>query len=583
LVLLLVVAATAQTGAPTLNGASGGKGENREQFGAISGVVKTDDGRPVAGVEIELTALRNANAGNPDQTTYSQPDGSFRFNNVSPDAYRVVLPFQELMRRTWDETPRRSAIYRPGAFVTFTQLRGSVVSGRVTDAAGMPQVAVPVSAIRVRDSQGRKLPAPGAGGSARTDDRGIYRIYGLRAGAYVVAAGPTVAHFGNYTGASDLSLGTPTYFPAASADTASEVNVGLVPEVTGIEIKMRPEAGHTISGMVTSAILPGPDEKPRDTLLLRRAADAMYIGETRRTFANGEFSLSGVPDGDYLLRASRDTSKGSAFSHWQRVRVAGANVSGLRLSLVAPASIAGRVQVELNPTTRGVSTCSAGSDLPPAYEFAVTVRRIANTDLDEFGGRPSATSVLPDKQGNFEVKGLEPGMYRLEFNYPDDRLYARAIIRSDPTGKPVEVGSAGIILAPGEDLGSLTATIIDGAATMTGKLVPRRKEARLAAQSLVHLVPAEPDAADDVLRYREAEVGRDGVFTVANLAPGKYWIYAEALAVSDTREDFRRPFAWDAAARLKLRRVAEAAKQSVELKPCQRITDQVVRVAVPGK
>ena len=37
------------------------------------------------------------------------------------------------------------------------------------------------------------------------------------------------------------------------------------------------------------------------------------------------------------------------------------------------------------------------------------------------------------------------------------------------------------------------------------------------------------------------------------------------------------PAAWDAVERAKLRKEAEAMKTEVELKPCQRITDQVVK------
>jgi hypothetical protein len=88
-----------------------------------------------------------------------------------------------------------------------------------------------------------------------------------------------------------------------------------------------------------------------------------------------------------------------------------------------------------------------------------------------------------------------------------------------------------------------------------------------------HLVPAEPLAKDDLLRFAETLVESDGSFRFANLAPGKYLITTREIPGSEVPDDPVRPVAWDAAERAKLRKEAEAAKVEVELKACQRVSD----------
>jgi len=71
-------------------------------------------------------------------------------------------------------------------------------------------------------------------------------------------------------------------------------------------------------------------------------------------------------------------------------------------------------------------------------------------------------------------------------------------------------------------------------------------------------------------------VGRNGVFEFKNIAPGKYRLLHRA-ARNEPSDRPSAPVAWDAVERAKLRKEAEAMKVEVELKPCQRISDQVVK------
>ncbi len=91
------------------------------------------------------------------------------------------------------------------------------------------------------------------------------------------------------------------------------------------------------------------------------------------------------------------------------------------------------------------------------------------------------------------------------------------------------------------------------------------------------LTSAEPTAADDVLSYAETMAGKDGAFAFQHLAPGKYLLLARSVSDTEANNSTIRPAAFDAATRAKLRRDAEAAKNEIELKACQRVKDHLLR------
>jgi hypothetical protein len=94
----------------------------------------------------------------------------------------------------------------------------------------------------------------------------------------------------------------------------------------------------------------------------------------------------------------------------------------------------------------------------------------------------------------------------------------------------------------------------------------------------VHLIPAEVSAADDVLRYAETAVGVDGGFGFKHIAPGKYLLHTRQASEKEANNDRSRPAAWDAVERVRLRREAEASKNEVELRVCERLKDYVLRL-----
>ena len=89
----------------------------------------------------------------------------------------------------------------------------------------------------------------------------------------------------------------------------------------------------------------------------------------------------------------------------------------------------------------------------------------------------------------------------------------------------------------------------------------------------VYLAPAEPDKAEDIVRYFVSLAAEDGSFVLTNLPPGRYWVTAAPAGDSDSNMLSKLRLPDETELRAKLRRDGEAAKVQVEFKPCQNVTD----------
>jgi DNA-binding MarR family transcriptional regulator len=90
-------------------------------------------------------------------------------------------------------------------------------------------------------------------------------------------------------------------------------------------------------------------------------------------------------------------------------------------------------------------------------------------------------------------------------------------------------------------------------------------------------VETEERAADETLRYAEVFARVDVSFLLSNIPPGKYWLMARAAPDGEMSDRPVTPIAWDAGERAKLRREAMTAKNEIELQPCGRVKDYLLR------
>ena len=530
---------------------------NTTKRGSITGQVVTDDGQPMIGIGISV--MRTTGERLLQRAAMTDEEGKFKINDLPQATYTLnyqARGYINPQRDAWKQP------YRIGDFVTMMLVKGGVITGNALDSAGHPLVGATVNAQRVRDGEGHVSAVSGIVGSALSDDRGVYRIYGLEPGSYVVYVNGGYGRYYN-----DSIKEVPTYHPSSTRDTAVEVAVspGLI--MQGIDIRHRGERGYTISGMLTGLFGAGGALNVQ----LRQAATGAFIEQVNvnsQSGGNPGFAFTGLGDGEYEVQARREiynqqSGELGAASNKRKVVVKGGDVTGIELRLSVLASLTGVATLEASEkkdcqiTRRGVLD-----------EVRVNYAR---EEADTFTS--GAYEMSLDDSRAFRFADLSPGRYRLTTQLPSDHWYVKAITlppsvaaAKTPTPKPTDVSRAGISLPSGQQLTGLTLTLAEGAAAVNGYLEGKRPATRMR----IFFVPAEKDAADEVLRYYEV-VTRDAGFALQHLAPGKYWLYARAVPDEESDEKPAKPTAWDADARLKLRQAAEATNHAISLTPCQRV------------
>jgi len=555
LLFLFCVSTLAQTAAPAPTPAT----TDEPTTGTIGGSVVNESGQPFAGVQV---SVRSLNATNPGRTATTDAEGGFRVNGLTAALYIVSASAPGYVLPPSDPN-QPVAHHRIGDNVRLELIRGGVITGSVTNAAGEPLIAVSVRASMVRDAKSRPAKIPNTFFMEQTtDDRGIYRIYGLMPGTYVVSAGGV--GFSQRFQLNPYAYDTPTYAPSSTRDGATEVSV-RGGEESNVDIRYRGEPGHAISGSVKLTGSAGASVS-----LSSVAGGFISFGGMFQQPGNRGFEFYGLADGDYVLVA-REVVPSTAslpsellMSEPRRVSVKGADVTGIELVTKPLASLTGRVVLE--PTKP--AECE-GKRRPLFSEMMVTVQRAEKdmqTDLLPF--YPTSNSASPDTKGSFAIRNLFSGRY-----LPQPKFYARYWYLNSMTinaTPKIDAAANWSTLKIGEHT-DVTISLAEGAASIRGRL-SGANGAQLPSGLGIYLVPAEREKSTDVLRYFVAASEADGTFAFNNLPPGHYFALSQTLdADATTIEKLRLPEAVET--RAKLRRSAEAQKTTLDLKPCQNLTD----------
>jgi protocatechuate 3,4-dioxygenase beta subunit len=587
------------------------KGETREKgSGFINGRVVGEAGEPLSGVSVAIMP-RGYTQFSRSQRTTTDEEGNFTITGLDPGLYGINASVPGYVMDT-DPSTSRPYAYRPGDTASVRLIKGGVITGTVTDPQGEPVVAISVRAYRVRDLDGRPTAFNFAGvGEDSTDDRGVYRMFGLTPGVYVVAAVGLGRDF--FYGFSSAYAGNvATFYPSATRDTASEVTVRAGQENAGVDIRYRDEQGRRVTGRIEAP----PSAAQSDPNLgfnvtLAYASSGIQAASTFVPAASAalSFAFEGVADGDYDLQSWAAAREGqTASSPAQRVSVRGADVTGLRLALVPLSSVSGNLRIEqATEAERAREMCKQQrtSMLPQETLITLVADRPAPSKGQAVTRLSLAREATPDSSGAFTLRALEPGRYRLGVRPFDETLYVRSVqipisasapgppapnYDKSPVGKIPERSIEGenaqraaamrdaLEVRAGRQLSGVEVRLAQGASLLSGRVVA--SEGALTphfSQTRVHLVPAERESADDPLRYFEAMPDGSGAFTFKSLPPGRYLVVLRP-APEPTLDAPARPAHWDADSRARLRRDAEAANSPIELQPCQRTTDFTLRL-----
>ncbi len=546
---------------------------NEPTIGTITGKVVNETGQPMPGA---ATFIRSVNSIGVGRTTATDSEGNFHVGGLEAGLYTVAASAPAYTSVPPDPNAP-TTYYRIGDSVRLELVRGGVLTGTVTNALGEPVVAVRVRATMIRDVKGQVPRLSGLGLSEQpTDDRGVYRMFGLVPGTYIVSAGGLSSSQSFQFNPYDSDL--PTYSLSATRDNAAEVSIRGGEETTA-DIRYRGEAGYSISG--TAKVM---GTNGANITLAPVGGTYMSGGVTFQAPSSRGFAFHGVGDGEYELIA-QEIPAGQpsmiptlSISEPKRVTVKGASVTGIELIPKQLASISGRLS--LQPSR--IPECQ-GKRAPLFAETLVQLRR-PERDADKDPSlfiRMFGSSVALDSKGDFTLRNVSPGKYQFEPRFFARYWYLESITTGTPASMKSQAASTRTDAAAnwttvkfGEQITGLTITLAEGAASVRGKLASAESPQGM----VVYFVPSELNKAEDVLRFFVTEVGADGTFTLNNLPPGRYWALAQSNTDAQiaTVVKLRQPEA--AAARTKLRKTAEMQKAEIELKPCQNLADYELKL-----
>ncbi len=540
----------------TQNIATNEAAKTKPVTGTITGQISGGEGQKFSDITVSLYNINTRER----RTVTSNENGSFTFSDVAVGVYQIGAFTSAYV----SSFPAKSNNFRIGENVSILLVKGGVITGKILDSAGRPIVGTSVSAIRVRDDEGRPTNSSQAGGDI-TDDLGVYRIYGLSGGTYIISAAPIEA----YIRVKHNEIAT--YYPSSTRDTAQEIVVQPGSEITGIDVIHRNDHGHSVSG--TAVLKDDGQSDLSGNVQLISASTGAGVASAYFNSAMTGFTFYGIPDGEYEVTAMRFFNSNSPNNQAgiaipTKVKVHGADVTGVVLNFHSPASIHGRLTLEKLAAPNPTCKISRNGYLEETSILAI------KEDLGVRSQMMQQTTLSAN--GELSVTQMSPGMYRLGAQLPSDFWYLKSITFPSKTIK-IDVARQGIYVRPGEKLTGVSMLIAEGAASVQGKIIAAPDQ-KLPSKIRVYAIPFGVQEAENTTRYFEA-LTRDSTFTLDNLAPGKYWIYAAGIGETE-KFTLRDTKIWDSKSRAQLRRDAEAAKQLIELAPCQKVKDFALTVKV---
>src|SRR5262245_14499186 len=246
--------------------------------GSISGRV-TVGGKPAVNKKVNAVGGKQEGgssgliSGRPDQqetfSALTDGDGRYRITGLPAGTFTVEA---QMAAYVDEKKPGERLITLDRSEqvenIDILLVRGGVITGRIIDSTGNPLIAKKVRLQRAQDGTANDQSATinGFGFTpdfAETDDRGIYRAFGLPAGKYIVSAGSGI--FGDMSQKYSLTYHT----DASDEKAATRIEVKEGGEVTGVDIRIGSEKGiYEAVGRVVDAETGAP--VPRASLICSR-------------------------------------------------------------------------------------------------------------------------------------------------------------------------------------------------------------------------------------------------------------------------------------------------------------------------
>jgi hypothetical protein len=483
--------------------------------GTVSGrVTIKDKGAP--GVSVGLRKQDGITPFEPLIKATTDHDGVYRITNVPAGTYEVVPSALAFVIAETNNPRSKSVILSEGENVegiNFSLVRGGVITGKVTDADGHMLIQQPVNIYRAdafdQSAQQRQL-YPSANG--QTDDRGIYRIFGLAAGRYKVASGRADEIFSG-----NVAPGRATYKQGFHPDVSEPAKATIIEvsegsEAANVDITLgRAIETFSVSGRVIDAEKGSPMPNFRFALQRTVGQRVEFVSSYGQSNSQGDFLVEGLVPGKYSVFLFPDQNA-EMRADAVMFDVIDADVSGVTVRLMKGSSLSGVVVLENEDKTA----------LAKLQQLLLRAYVSPPAGVPSFAQGASST-ISAD--GNFRLAGLPQGNANI--------MLASATGGSPPKGFVISrierdgiVPPRAIEIREGEQITGLRVVVSYGTATLRGVINLENGSMTDGARMFVRLarpgspVPPLSFAPVDSRGHFVMEGLPAGVFEVAVSVPG---------------------------------------------------------------
>ncbi|HKR11466.1 MAG TPA: hypothetical protein VJT15_05375 [Pyrinomonadaceae bacterium] len=373
----------------------------QQQPGVVSGRV-TLDGKTAASVEVVLLTESNDRRTELAKAS-TDAEGRFRLNVEQAGRYRV-MPLAPAYVSSNPQSVAKVITVAPGdeiKEIDFSLVLGGVITGQVRAPDGRPVIAERLSVTPIAQPGQSRASLDLPGSILETDDRGVYRIFGLPPGRYLVSAG-TASESVAANASGRRSSYARTFHPNVTEESqATTIEVAAGGEVPNVDIALvrRPD-GFAVSGRIVDARSNQPLSGAPFGYAAARANGRVSGAPLHdlRADAKGEFLIEKVTPGRYMLFVTAN-NENAAYSEMLPFEVTSADVTGLELRAEQGSSVSGVVVVE------GVTDVSV-------------LRKLAGVSLGNILYQPEllmTAQQMPvvNADGTFRLNGLRPGKLRV--------------------------------------------------------------------------------------------------------------------------------------------------------------------------
>jgi protocatechuate 3,4-dioxygenase beta subunit len=461
----------------------------------------TVKGKGVQGINIILRQS-DFNYNRRDGNTFkavTDDEGNYRIANVPRGEYRIFALAPAFVPETEADRERLLIVGKSETVehVDFTLVRGGVITGKVVDAEGRPAVE---EAVYVLSAQDNKFVYPQY--NSNTDDRGVYRLYGLRAGSYRVAAGRTDESFMHGAARAYKQ----TFYPSTNDPAeATIVEVSEGSETRDIDIVFsRTLTSYTVKGRVVDGDTGQPVPSAGFGITRYEQGNSASRGWGAVTNARGEFKIENITPGTYSISIAPPPD-----ADWRvdetRFEVVDHDVADLVFKTIRSGSISGVVVLE-------------GVDEKAAREQLKRMTLTAYIDGQLAPARSSSVRLNAD--GSFQVRGLAGGNANFY-------LHSESGVRLDRVERDGVIQPRGMAIKEREHVKGVRLIAQLGNATLRGKIDVANGTLPADARFYVWAkrIGDEPGGMYSGMNVRP-QVDERGQFVIAGLTPGNYELYA---------------------------------------------------------